>query len=191
MFNIKLKTKNGNDIKDKVVFNVYFQLKYSKSLTTRTAYTYRMYYGNRGNSKIKDTKGVFEMKDSNSIISREDLTIKVILNLIHIVANITKKENLDPDIISFISTDFDTSNLSWRALSPIFRRNDIKIDNKFSRMTDDSVNMLKMFVNLNPNTFFYYIDPMKDQVKYAKSIIICSQLKGRIEELQVTEEKET
>jgi hypothetical protein len=188
IFNIKLKTKNGNNVKDKVVFNIYFQLKYSKGLTTRTAYTYRIYYGNKDNSKIKDTRGVFEIKDSNNVISGEDLTIKVMLNLIHIIVGISKKENLNPDAICFISTDFNTSNLVWRALLPMFRRNDIPMDVEFSRMTVEPVEMLKSFVNINPNVSFSYIDPKKDTTRYAKSIIICSQLKGRIEELQVTKE---
>lgn len=189
MFNIKLKTKNGNDINEKVIFNVYFKLKYIRGLKTTAVYTYRIYYGNRENSKIRDSGSVFEIKDNVNVISREDLTIKVILNLIHIIVGISKKENLDPDVISFISTDFDSFNLSWNAFNPIFRRKEIAIENmKFSRMTIETVETLKAFVDLNPNTSFYYTDPNKDPVRYAKSLIICSQLNGRIEELQITKE---
>jgi len=190
VFNIKLKTKNGNDVKHKIIFNVYFQLKYAKGLTTKALYTYRIYYGNLGEHKIKDTGGVFEIKDSANVISIEDLTIKVLLNLIHIIVGITKDENIDPDTISFISTNFDSFNLSWRALHPIFKRKDEIESNmiKFSRMKEDVVETLKTFVDLNPNTSFYYIDPKKDTTRYAKSLIVCSQLNGRIEELQVTKE---
>lgn len=189
IFNIKLKTKNGNDIKHKVVFNVYFQLRYVRGLKTTAVYTYRVYYSKEGQSKIKDTGGVFEIKDNTNVISREDLTIKVMLNLIHIMVNIAKEEDLDPDVITFVSTDFDNLNLVWRVLSPIFKRKEIVLEHvKQSRMIEETVDTLKTFVDINPNTNFNYIDPRKDKTRFAKSIAVCLNLNKRIEELQVTKD---
>lgn len=195
IFNIKLKTRNGNDIKEKVVFNVYFQLKYVKGLKTTAIYTYRIYYSNKGESRVKDEEAVFEIRDSDGVISKEDLTIKVMLNLIHIISNITKEENLDPDGICFFSTEFTTNNLVWRVLNNVFKKDRSKKihiaapEVAQSRMIPDTVDILLNFVILNPNVSFYHIDPNRDSVRYAKSIIVCSQLKGRIEELQMAKQQ--
>lgn len=185
IFNIKLKTKNGNDLKKKETFTVFFKLKFGRGLRNTAAYTYRIMYS-RG---IHDTKKVLELKEPQLITSVEELTLKVILNFCHIIASISKAENIDPDFIMFISTDLNWKiNSAYYFLSEVFKREDFRKSKHHHRLSaygikDNDVEILEKFVELNPNTKFMALDPTQDAVKYAKSIIICSQLKGRIEEL--------
>ena len=45
---------------------------------------------------------------------------------------------------------------------------------------DKEIQLLKEFVNLNKNTKFMNIDPNRDPQKYAKSIVICTELLQRL-----------
>lgn len=185
IFNIKLKTKNGNDLKKKETFTVFFRLRYIRGLTKTAIYTYKIMYS----KGVHDVHKVLELKDSQSVQSIEELTLRVLLNFCHIIANITKVEQIDPDFIMFISPELDgKTNKSWYYTSEIFNRQDYR-KGKYSQrlygylLKSDELDLLERFVELNPNTKFMAFDPNLDKVKYAKSIVICSQLKARIEEL--------
>lgn len=185
IFNIKLKTKNGNDLKKKETFTVFFKLKFGRDLRNTAVYTYRIMYS----KGIHDTQKVLELKNPELIVSVEDLTLKVILNFCHIIASISKAENIDPDFIMFISPDLNwKQNMAWQFLGDVFKREDFRKNKYHYKLNnhgirDNDVEILERFVELNPNTKFIALDPNQDPVKYAKSIVICSQLKGRIEEL--------
>lgn len=50
--------------------------------------------------------------------------------------------------------------------------------------------MLKDFVELNPNTNFMSFDPNRDEKRYAKSLVICEHLQERIDR-QITEKADS
>ncbi len=200
LFNIKLKTKNGNDVKKKQTITVFFRLKFKKGLTTTAEYTYRIIYGNG----VQDPKRVLTLKDTKTINTFEGFTLRVLLNLCHIVANISKINNLDPDFILFISPDLTASkNNSWMYLKSIFYRpvekkdeilNDLlkKFDKAYDSDWDvkkcfkhgfrkEELDLLKEFVDRNPNTKFMSIDPNHDPQKYSKSLIVCQDLQDRLD----------
>ena len=202
LFNIKLKTKNGNDVKKKHSITVFLKMHFRKGLKTEAAYTYRIMYGD----KIKDPQKLLSIKDANSVKSLEDLTLKVMLNLCHIIANISIVEDFDPDFVMFISPDFSAQiNKSWKYLMDVFKRPQLdKIDKDHNiehwmKIFDEDyretwqedmckklnisrveLDMLKDFADRNPNTKFMTIDPNRDKIKYAKSITVCSMLEERI-----------
>lgn len=215
MFNIKLKTKNGNDVKKKEIFTVWFSLKYAQGLKTTAEYTYRIVY----NSGVIDPKAVFQLKSTKDIKSLEDLTLKVMLNLCHIISKVSSKNNIDPDFILFFSTDFGGKNDSWKFLSDVFKRPKAEKDKsgnftpvllkennwlreyskdyesawtekncKKSKINKNELDMLKSFGDTNSKTTIMSIDPTRDKTKYSKSIYICNMLKDRIDRnLQITE----
>lgn len=202
MFHIKLKTKNGNDVKKKHSITVFLKLHYKRGLTKEAVFTYRIMHGD----KVIDPQKLLSIKDKSSVKGLEDLTLKVMLNLCHIIASISIKDNFDPDFVMFISPDFNSRfNRSWKYLIDIFKRPQLdKIDADHdtsywmkifdedykSTWTEDSckklgikkeeLDMLKGFADSNPNTKFMTIDPNRDKVKYAKSLAICSMLEERI-----------
>jgi hypothetical protein len=211
LFNIKLKTKNGNDIKKKETFTVFFTVSFKKGLKPIAEYTYRIIHSNG----IEDQKRVLALKDAHMVKSIEDLTLKVMLNFCHILGTITKRFNVDPDFVLFISNEFgNKNNKSWQFLSDAFKRprktNDkgkpvevapdwmdaLTIDyedrwddkqcKKFG-VKKEELDLLKAFGDLNPNTMFMTIDPERDKVKYAKSLGVIAALKDRIDRnLQIT-----
>lgn len=192
IFNIKLKTKNGNDPKKKETFTVFFKLKFSRGLRNTAIYTYRIMYS----KGIHDTRRVLELKEPQLITSVEELTLKVILNFCHIIASISKAENIDPDFIMFISPELNwKQNHAYYYLTDIFSRKNFRENKHFYKLTNygvklEQLEILERFVELNPNTKFMGLDPGQDPIKYAKSIVICSQLKGRIEELANNKKEE-
>lgn len=200
IFNIKLKTKNGNDIKKKETFTVFFSVDYKKNAYTKKVtaeYTYRIIYS----GGIDDPKRVLELRNSQSVESLEDLTLKVILNFCHIIGQISQRENIDPDFVLFMSLDFNgKKNKSWTFLKDVFNRpkKDEKVTNFLDRFNDlvenwtnkdceklkiklKDLEILRKFVEINPNTVFMTIDPMRDKQKYSKSIAICYALQDRID----------
>jgi len=211
MFHIKLKTKNGNDIRKKNSITIFLKLHYRKSLKTEAVFTYRIMYGNG----IKDPQKLLSIKNSSSVKSIEDLTLKVILNLCHIIASISIAEDFDPDFVMFISPDFSAQiNKSWKYLIDVFKRPqldkidaDHDIDNWMKIFDEDyrerwteeeckklnikkeELDMLKDFADRNPNTKFMTIDPNRDKTKYAKSLSICSMLEERIFKKENEEEQ--
>lgn len=126
VFSIKLKTKAGNDVKKKETLTVFFRVKYKKGLKTTAEYTYRIIHSNG----IIDPQNVLSLKSTKDVNSMEDLTLKVMLNLCHIIGKITEKHNIDPDFVLFMSPDLEAKkNKSWMYLSSVFKRPDVK-DNK-------------------------------------------------------------
>ena len=206
IFNIKLKTRNGNDVKKRETITIFFRLNFKKGLKTTAEYTYRIIYS----KGVKDPQVVLALKNSQEVESLEDLTLKVMLNLCHIIGIITKVENISPDFINFISPDFGGKNKSWRYLIDAFKKKkppqedgllealitslDVGYEENWSedkcnkmKIKKEELDLLKAFTDLNPNTVFMTIDPMRDSEKYAKSISICNQLKDRIDRnLQMT-----
>lgn len=118
LFSIKLKTKNGNDVHKKETVSVFFRLKYSKGLKTTAEYTYRIIHSHG----VVDPQTVLEIKNSKNVESVEDLTLKVLLNLCHVIAKISSLYNIDPDFILFLSPDFGNKNDSWQFLQDVFKR---------------------------------------------------------------------
>jgi hypothetical protein len=219
LFSIKLKTKNGNDVKKKETFTVWFRLKYAQGIKTTAEYTYRILHSNG----VDDPQRVLELKAAKDVKSIEDLTLKVLLNMCHIIGQIANKHNVDPDFILFFSPDFGEKNGAWKFLQDAFRRpkaekdkfgnftNVIMKDNNwlesFTRDYDttwtkqyckkykikkDELDMLKAFGDMNSNTMIMSIDPNRDKTKYAKSIHICKMLQDRIDRnLQITTDDES
>ncbi len=200
LFNIKVKTKNGNDIKHKEMFTVFFRLKYRKNSLNKNIvceYTYRIIYS----GGVKDHKAVLSLKNSENVKSLEDFTIKVFLNLFHLIGKISQKENINPDYIMFISPELNNKqNSQWRFTHGIFSKEQNKWDfinraqdrlRKYN-ISENDIDLLNKFVEINPNTKFIICDPHIDPVKYAKSIVICDQLKERFDgtQLQITESVE-
>jgi hypothetical protein len=203
MFKINIKTKAGNDIKNKETFSVYFRLHYSKNVFTKRIKAYYTYSIMWSKGKIDPNK-VMELKNSNNVHSLEDLTLKVIPNLCHVVANITKRYDLTPDYITFISPDLlGKKNKSFLFLKDIFGRkfqgqipsssfvdvlqSEGAFDSTWSDfqcsrigIKKDELILLKEFVDANFSTNFRHLDPNLDVIKYKKSIDICNSLLVRM-----------
>lgn len=210
IFNIKLKTKSGNDIKKKETFTVFFRINYKKGLTTTAEYTYRI----MTSKGIIDPKRVLELKNKNDVTGVEDLTLKVMLNFCHIIGSFTKANDINPDFILFMSPDLGGKNKSWQFLKDAFSGIKIQVpkdpnadpfapdseyitetlteDRDWDNRWDESLctrykikktelDLLRQFVILNPSCHFMSIDPERDPKKYAKTIHICSMLQDRLE----------
>lgn len=208
LFNIKLKTKNGNDVKKKQTITVIFRIKLKMNALTKkftAEYTYRIYH----QKGMSDPLAVLQIRDADKIAGIEDLILKVMLNMCHIIGKITKAYNIDPDYVIFISPDFDTKkNKSWQFLSDVFRRPtkyEKKNSNKsitadwledYSKSYEETwseemcnrmkinkveLDMLKSFSDINPNTFFITLNPTRDPVKYEKSIALSQMLQDRLD----------
>lgn len=200
LFNIKIKTKNGNDIGKKVTFIVWFSLFYKKNVLTKNHsayYTYFIRYGNKQN----DPKKVLELKDFKNVTSLEDLTLKVILNFCHIINQIVKAENLNPDFILFMSPDLDgKKNKAWMFLKDAFDKNidELKFNKEWNKKECDrfkaskpAMELLKVYQENNKNTKIMTIDPNRNPIKYKASISICHGLKEKIDNhLRITKENE-
>jgi len=200
LFNIKIKTKNGNEIGKKVTFTVWFSIFYKRNALTRNHsayYTYLIRYGD----KVNDPKRVLELKNSKDVKSLEDLTLKVILNFCHIIGQITKAEDLNPDFILFMSPDLEgKKNKAWQYLKDVFDKNmkEKQFNNEWNKKECDrfkikkpEIDLLRDFQDLNPNTKFMTIDPGRDPIKYKSSIHICHSLKERIDShLQITRDED-
>jgi len=116
VFSIKLKTKAGNDIKKKETFTCLFRLRYKKNAITKkitAEYTYRIMFS----GGAADPKSVLEIRDSHLVDSIEDLTLKVVLNLCHVVTKLSADHKLTPDFVLFMSPDLDSKkNKAWTFL---------------------------------------------------------------------------
>lgn len=202
IFNIKLKTKNGNDVKKKQTITVFFTLNFKTGVPTTCEYTYRIVYGT---GKVLDPGKALTLKDTKQVSRIESLTLRVLLNLSHLVAKITEKHNIDPDFVLFISPDLDfKKNMSWKYLKTIFKKKSMKEEDiedskglqvKALKFADFDINdpqqagklnlrceelrMLNEFVESNPNTNFMTIDPTRNILKYGKSMTICNELNTR------------
>jgi len=187
MFNIKLKTKNGNPIKQKETFTVFFKMKYKYNTLTKqnlAEYTYRIMH----RTGIQDTGVVYRMKEN--VRSIEHMTIRVLLNCVHLVGKLTKSSGINPDFVLFISPDFESDqNMSWKFLNDCFNH-EVKTKNFKSawnkencdsyKIFKEELMLLRDFSDLNPNTKFMTIDPNRDKIKYRKSIIVCDALNDRL-----------
>lgn len=113
LFSIKLKTKAGNDIKKKETFTCIFRLKYKRNGLTKkitAEYTYRVMFS----GGAADPKAVLEIKNSHLVESLEDLTLKVVLNLCHVVGKLSTDLNVTPDFVLFLSPDLEAKkNKAW------------------------------------------------------------------------------
>jgi hypothetical protein len=211
IFNIKLKTKSGNDIKKKETFTVFFRLNYKKGLKTTAEYTYRI----MSSKKVVDPRRVLELKNPKEVTSIEDLTLKVMLNFCHVIGQITQEFDINPDFILFMSPDFEgKKNKAWQFLKDAFTGIKIQVpkdpnadpfalgteyvseiltdDRDFDNRWDESMcskygikkvelDLLRTFAKLNSSCHFMTIDPGRDPIKYAKSIHLCNMLKDRLD----------
>lgn len=210
-FNIKLKTKNGNEVKKKQSFTVFFKLNYKVnpfSNKTIAEYTYRIMHGD----KVYDSRAVMAIKDSKSVSSFEDLTLKVILNMIYLISKVCEEEDITPDLIMFITPDFKGSinrivvhiNKIFNS-SKDFNNEDLTRNENFIKGFTESkhikkigvkgsdLEMLIEFVKKNPFTKFIAYNPNVDPIRYKKSLYICQQLQDRISrnpELEMTTTEE-
>ena len=197
VFNIKLKTKAGNDIKKKEIMTCIFRLNFKRNTITKkitAEYTYRIIFS-RG---IIDSLHVLEIKNSQIVTSIEDLTLKVMLNLCHIIGKASKDKNLTPDIVLFMSPDLRSEfNESWRFLNNVLEKPNknekFKIYHPWDtdhcekyRIKKEELDLLRSFVELNSSTMFMSFDPNRDIIKYAKTLKICEQLQERIDR-QITD----
>ena len=187
MFSIKLKTKNGNLLKQKETFTVFFKMKFKNNALTKQSsaeYTYRIMH----RTGVQDTGTVYKMKDT--VESIEHMTIRVLLNCVHLVGKLTKSSGINPDFILFISPDLDGKiNKSWKFLNDCLNHenNTKNFKNAWSKQTcadykivREELMLLRDFADLNPNTKFMCIDPNHDKVKYLKSITVCDALNDRL-----------
>ncbi len=187
MFSIKLKTKNGNLLKQKETFTVFFKMKFKHNALTKQShaeYTYRIMH----RTGVQDTGTVYKMKDQ--VQSIEHMTIRVLLNCVHILGKLTKSSGINPDFVLFISPDLDGKiNKSWQFLNDCLDHNVKKATfrNKWTKNTctdfkivREELMLLRDFADLNPNTKFMNIDPNYDKVKYQKSITVCDALNDRL-----------
>lgn len=210
LFSIKLKTKAGNDIKKKEIFTCLFRLNYKTNLLTKKVtaeYTYRIMYS----GGAADCRSVLEIKNAHLIESIEDLTLKVLLNLCHVIGKLSKDIDANPDFILFLSPDLEAkTNKSWAYLRDVLKKpkkdksakagdkdwtnflqtSEVKLPyhaawNKGQcdqmKIKKTELDLLRSFVEMNPNTTFMSFDPNKDKVKYTKSLKICEALQERID----------
>lgn len=224
VFSIKLKTKAGNDLKKKETFTCLFRLRYKKNAITKKVtaeYTYRIMFS----GGAADPKSVLEIRDSHLVDSIEDLTLKVVLNLCHVVTKLSADYKLTPDFVLFMSPDLESrTNKAWAFLKDALHHDKPKkkkseeitlddykfkfinhLENKkdkwdydFKSWTDSKckevgikkseLQMLKDFVDLNPNTNFMSFDPNRNKQRYAKSLVICDHLQERIDR-QITQKE--
>ncbi len=116
VFSIKLKTKAGNDLKKKETFTCLFRLRYKKNAITKKVtaeYTYRIMFS----GGAADPKSVLEIKNSHLVESIEDLTLKVILNLCHVIGKLSADYNVTPDFVLFLSPELESKiNNAWKFL---------------------------------------------------------------------------
>jgi hypothetical protein len=207
IFNIKLKTKSGNDIKKKETFTVFFRVNFKKGLTTTAEYTYRI----MSSKGVVDPKRVMELKNKNSILSIEDLTLKVMLNFCHIIGGMTQANDMNPDFILFMSPDLESKkSRAWQFLKDAFSgvtidvpandkddpfdpktptiKEEIDFDSRWTeemcrkyKIVKDELELLRKFKLMNPTCRFMAIDPGRDPKKYAKSIHLCNMLQDRLD----------
>ena len=196
VFKIKLKTRNGNDIKKKETITVFFRMNYKHGLKVNAQYTYRIMCS----SGMVDNMKVLEIKNKAKIGTIENMTLMVIVNLLHIVTNLCSKQNIDPDFIMFISPELESKNKSWTYLKDVFfRPNTAQTTEEVIKMIDGlydewnpktcgklkiDKNNLDILYNSSKamvKTKFMFVDPNRDVGKYGKSLHICNMLKERIE----------
>lgn len=191
MFNIKLKTKNGNDIKHKEIITAYFRTNFSKNVLTKSnfaEFTYRVLY----KDVVIDPQVVLEMKNPEKIQGREDLILKTMLNCAYVMTKISDEYNIHPDFLMFISTDFDSA---FSGAFPICM-NVFEKDRKTGRFLntlknynsnmEENTKLLRALSEANPNTKFMVVNPAKEPRKYAGSIKICDWLDERMNRTFVT-----
>jgi hypothetical protein len=210
VFSIKLKTRNGNDVKKKETITVFFRIKYKKGFKTKAEYTYRI----MSSKGVHDPQKVMELKNSGTIKSYEDMMLKVIINLCYLVDKIAKEQAVDPDFVLFMTPDLQVpKNRSFMYLKDIFFRpesntpgkaltreqTEVALDVIYKENWDEAqakklgikiqeLDILHDYSVKHCLTKFMFIDPGRDPVKYAKSIHICNMLQDRIDRnLQITE----
>ena len=182
LFKIKLQTKAGNDVKNKQSFNVVFKSSFKKNAITQKItghYTFKIIYS----KNIKDFNKVFTIKDTDNLINKYDLTIKVVINLITLVINICKKENINADLIMLNSSDFTGSPYLRNQLINCAGNNvpGGRIYHKLELTRN--YKMFNLLVDLcasQQNTRFMFIDPNSSPEKYIKSIEISNMLTKRL-----------
>lgn len=182
LFKIKLKTKAGNDVKNKQSFNIVFATSFKKNAITKVItgkYTYKIIY----DKNVVDTGKVYLVKDSESLINDTDLTVKVILNLLILVKNICDKENINPDLIMLNSVDFSSPSCFRMQIYDAMSGNEptkrtlttLKLP-----MDYELFKLLRKLCASQQNTKFMCIDPNSDSIKYTKSLKICDTLIKRL-----------
>lgn len=191
LFNIKLKTKNGNDVKHKITFTAWYAINYHKNALTnkKTAeFTYRIL---SSDGHVIDPQCVLELKDKTAVTSREDLSIKVIVNILTIIGKMSEV-NLKgvPDFILIFSNELDNEvSQTWRFTSPIFDRAKVtKLTYERNHVKKETVSLLRDIVTKNPTTKFMAFNPKRDK-KHIKSEKICEALKERLERSPKVEEQ--
>lgn len=183
IFNIKLKTKSGNDVKKKETFTVFFRLNFKRGVVGKSIaeYTYRI----MSSKGVTDTRRVMELKNPKDVKSLEDLTLKVILNFCHMIGGITKAHDINPDFILFMSPDLNGKiNKSWQFLKDTFENKAVNWDEGLCsrfKINKDELELLQAFVEINPGCSFRSLDPGMNPIKYEKSIHICNMLQDRID----------
>lgn len=201
VFSIKLKTRNGNDVKKKETITVFFKTKYRAGIRpTPSQFTFRI----MSSQGVYDTLKVYDLKDRT--FSYEDMMLKVIINLCHMVEKLSKDGNYDPDFILFMTPDLQTpKNKAFMFIKDIFFRPESKtsiqtltkeqieltLDTIFSENWDaircslyklkyDELEMLQQFSKKHCLSKVMFIDPSRNPVKYAKSIHIIKMLEDRL-----------
>lgn len=197
VFKIKIKTKNGNDIKNKQTFTVFFVYKITTSLLTgktEARYTYKIFY----NKGVYDKKTVFTLTNETKEFSKNLVLVKIVINMLHLINSIAKKENILPDTILFISPLLKANNTLTMIDSFITVGKDTVFNSthevkefykghtKKHGINDDCLDLLIQKSKNLSQTYVKWINPSEDKEKYAKSIGICNQLTERFNRLQVT-----
>lgn len=181
LFKIKLQTKAGNDVKNKQSFNVVFMTRFKQNSITQKItgqYTFKIIYSNN----VIDYKKVLTIKDSDNLISKFDLVAKVMVNLLILVNDICKKENINPDLVMFNSTNFAISNNLYRVLMAVTEGN--SPSGRQVKALDlppnyEILELLKKLCVSQQDTRFMCIEPSSSRLKYAKSLEICNTLAMR------------
>lgn len=180
LFKINIKTKNGNDIKNKQVFNIIFKTKFIKNVLTgetKGLYNYTIIYGHH---KVLNINKIFTMVESKSHL---DLIMKVIMNMFHIISHLSEKDNINPDFIIINSTDL-SPGLVYNVLNKALNKETLR---KEDRKVVDSkaLEMIGNFVKLNKNVKFMTINPTSKAYgdKYKRSKDICDGLEKQLDSL--------
>jgi len=189
MFKIKIKTKSGNDLKNKQSFNVLFSITVKENALTKlmkTYYTFAICYSKKTYSLEK----VYELKEESK--DSFEILLKILINLITTVDKICKDENIVPDIIYLTSLDYKTINrfiiiANLSLLGSILSKYEVQLSSNHKNY--ELLELLKKLVDNYPTTHFVKFpiyETGNPNKKNQKSVNICNKLKIRLNTLKAS-----
>jgi len=172
IFKLNLKTKNGNDIKDKKVINCIYSSRMTHNhLTSKVEY----YYNFKIISDFKCPDSFLTLKLKSGARNIQESIFKIILNILYYVKGFCKKNNLNPDFIILNSPELKGDLERWLKRILINYNLD-KLNRRFYKSYKILFDSFNDYIKYFNNTKILIIDPSKED-KYKKSLSIYNNLK--------------